>query len=209
MSRATRSGSTSSSPARVVSSRCGQAARSSTAARGRLVSRPAVAGELLSAGWGRRSSRPNPSSARISPTLVRLSGVTLGGQPRGDLIGGQPLAAQLNHPAADALLGGGDTRWWAGLAGWGEQLQPSGAPLADQVDHRPAGVAEPVGGLLVAQPVDEEGAQRLVAAVVDLYRRGEPLGPVTLWWSGCHTVVLSHAPWGLRCPPLPGSWVDR
>ena len=105
----------------------------------------------------------------------------LGGQPRGDLIGGQPLAAQLDHPAADTLLGGGDARWWAGLAGWDEQLQPPGPPLADQVDHRPAGVAEPVGGLLVGQPVDEEGAQRLVAAVVYLRRRGEPPGLRVLW----------------------------
>jgi hypothetical protein len=65
---------TSSSPALVDSSRRGQAPKSSTAARGRLVSRPEVAGELLSVGWGPRSNRPNPSSARISPTLVRLSG---------------------------------------------------------------------------------------------------------------------------------------
>src|SRR6266699_2715344 len=126
---------TSSSPALVVSSRWGQAAKSSTAARGRRVSRPAVAGELLSAGAGPRSSRPNPSSARSSATL----------------------------------------------AGWGKQLQLPGPPLTHEVDHRPAGVAEPVGCLLVGQPVHEERAQRLVAAVVDLCRRGEPLGPIALW----------------------------
>ena len=46
-----------------------------TDARGRRVSRPGVAGEMLSAGSGPRTSRPNPSSARISPTLVRFSGL--------------------------------------------------------------------------------------------------------------------------------------
>jgi hypothetical protein len=46
-----------------------------TLAAGRLVSRPAVAGLLLASGSGRRSSRPNPSSARISATEVRFSGV--------------------------------------------------------------------------------------------------------------------------------------
>jgi hypothetical protein len=43
--------------------------------RGRRVSRPGVATAVLSAGAGPRSSRPNPSSTRISATLVRLSGV--------------------------------------------------------------------------------------------------------------------------------------
>ncbi len=65
--------------------------------------------------------------------------------------------------------------------GAGKQLQLPGAVLADQIDHRPAGVAEPVGGLLVGQPVDEERAQRLVAAVVDLCGRAEPPGPLVLW----------------------------
>ena len=43
---------------------------------GRFVSRPGVAGEMLASGSGRRSSRPNPSSARISATEVRFSGVS-------------------------------------------------------------------------------------------------------------------------------------
>ena len=46
-----------------------------TAARGSRVSRPAVAGLVLASGAGPRSSRPKPSSARICPTPVRLSGV--------------------------------------------------------------------------------------------------------------------------------------
>ena len=46
-----------------------------TAARGSRVSRPAVAGLALASGAGPRSSRPKPSSARICPTPVRLSGV--------------------------------------------------------------------------------------------------------------------------------------
>ena len=59
----------------MVSSRSGHAAKSRTLAAGRFVSRPAVAGLLLASGSGWRSSRPNPSSARTSPTDVRLSGV--------------------------------------------------------------------------------------------------------------------------------------
>ena len=74
-SRATRSGTASSRPARVVSSRSGQDAKSITFAAGRVVSRPAVPGFALASGSGWRSSRPNPSSARISPTLVRFRGV--------------------------------------------------------------------------------------------------------------------------------------
>ena len=54
--------------------RAGQAAKSITWARGRLVSRPGVAGLMLASGSGRRTSRPNPSPARISPTDVRFSG---------------------------------------------------------------------------------------------------------------------------------------
>jgi len=75
-SRDTRSGTASSSPARVLSSRAGQAVRSMTAAAGQVVSRPGVAGEMLASGSGCRSSRPNPSSARISATEVRFSGVS-------------------------------------------------------------------------------------------------------------------------------------
>ena len=123
--------------------------------------------------------------------------------PQHDEAGWFTTPAQVNHRRYEALRAWfvdglsyqqaadrfGYTRWamvnlvreWrAGLAGRGKQLQPSAAPLADQVDHRPAGVAEPVGGLLVGQPVDEEGAQRLVAAVVDLRRRGEP-SLLALW----------------------------
>ena len=74
-SRATRSGTASSSPASRVSARAGKAAKSMTAARGSWVSRPAVAGLALASGAGPRSSRPKPSSARICPTPVRLSGV--------------------------------------------------------------------------------------------------------------------------------------
>ena len=65
----------SSNPALPVSMVAGQLAKSSRAVRGSRVSRPGVAGEVLAVGSGWRSSRPNPSSARISPTLVRLSGV--------------------------------------------------------------------------------------------------------------------------------------
>src|SRR5262249_59749754 len=82
---------------------------------------------------------------------------------------------QLDHPAADLLLGWGAPRWGAGFAGRGEQVQLAGAVVADQVDHRPAGVAEQFTGLLVAEPVDEVRPQRLVAAVGGpLPGRGRP-----------------------------------
>ena len=65
----------SSNPASLVSARPGKAAKSMMRARGRLVSRPAVAGLMLASGAEPRSSRPKPSSARIWPTPVRFSGV--------------------------------------------------------------------------------------------------------------------------------------
>ena len=65
----------SSNPASLVSARPGKAAKSMMPARGRLVSRPAVAGLMLASGAEPRSSRPKPSSARIWPTPVRFSGV--------------------------------------------------------------------------------------------------------------------------------------
>ena len=63
----------------------------------------------------------------------------------------------------------------SGFAGGGEHLQAAGAVFADQVDHRPAGVPEPGGGLGVGQAVDEEGAERFEAAVVDLAGSGEEI----------------------------------
>ena len=46
--------------------------------------------------------------------------------------------------------------------------------------HDPAGVAEPLPGLLASQPVEVPGAQRLVAAVVHLRRGGECLRALAL-----------------------------
>jgi hypothetical protein len=133
-------------------------------------------GGALGRGWAAQQ----PAEPLLGEDLADAGAIqrgSLGGQPRRDLIGGQALAAQPDHPAADTLLGRRHTRRRAGLAGRGKQLQPPGAVLTHQVDHRPAGVAEAVGGLLVGQPVDEERAQRLVAAVVDLRGGGEPPGP--------------------------------
>jgi hypothetical protein len=48
--------------------------------------------------------------------------------------------------------------------------QIPGPVLADQVDHRPPGVAEPGARLRVRQPVHEVGAQRLIPPVVYLLR---------------------------------------
>ncbi len=113
----------------------------------------------------------------------------LGGQPPGDLIGRQALPAQLDDPAARAVLGGRHAGWRTGLLRRGEQLQRSRPVLTDQVDHRPPGVAEPGAGLLTGQVLGEEGAQRLVPLVVHLRRGGEPLG-LLLRRSGCHTACL-------------------
>ena len=49
---------------------------------------------------GGAAAAPNPSSARISPTDGAVQRGALGGQPGGDLIGGQALPAQLDDPAA-------------------------------------------------------------------------------------------------------------
>jgi hypothetical protein len=59
----------------VVWARGGRAAKSVTAAGGSRVSRPEVAGLVLASGAGPRSSRPNPSSRRMSLTALRPSGV--------------------------------------------------------------------------------------------------------------------------------------
>ena len=109
----------------------------------------------------------------------------LGFQPPGDLIGGQPLPPQLDDPAAGPVLGRRGAGGRAGLAGRGEQLQLPGPVLADQVDHRPPGVAEPRARLRIRQPVHEVGAQRLVPPLVHLLRGGEPLR-LMLCRSRCH-----------------------
>jgi hypothetical protein len=71
-----------------------------------------------------------------------------------------------------------------------EQRQGAGLVFGDQVDHRPARIAVPCAGLGLGQAFDVEQAQRLVAAVVHLLRRGEPVSPAAcLWRSGCHSVV--------------------
>ena len=85
------------------------------------------------------------------------------------------MATQLDDPAAGPVPGRCDPGWWSGFAGRGGQVQGAGPVLADQVDHSPPGVAEPLRGLGVGQPVDEERAQRLVPAVVGLLRGGEPV----------------------------------
>ncbi len=103
-----------------------------------------------------------------------------GGQPRGDLVGGQALPAQLDHLASRPVLGRGGAGRRAGLAGRGEQLQLPGPVLAHQVDHRPAGVAEPLPGLGVGQPLHEVSPQRLVPALVHLAGGGEPARLATL-----------------------------
>jgi hypothetical protein len=85
----------------------------------------------------------------------------------------QSLAAQFDDPAAGAVGGWGAGA--AGFAGWGEQLQPAGAEVTHERGHRRAGVAEPFAGGGQRQVFDVVGAQRLVAALVDLSGGGEEL----------------------------------
>ena len=116
----------------------------------------------------------------------------LPGQPGGDLVAGQPLPAQPDHPAADPLFGRGRPRRRPGLARRGEQLQLPRPPVADQVDHRPPGVAEPGRGLLIRQALGEVGAQRLIPSLVHLLRGGKPLLPGMLPRSGCHMGIMPY-----------------
>ncbi len=144
------------------------------------------------AGLGLRVAQ-QPAEAFLGEDLPDRCAVergALGGQPGGDLVGGQALAAQRDHPAAGAVLGGGHAGQRAGPPGRGEQLQLPGPVVADQVDHRPAGVAEPGPGLGIGQALGEVGAQRLVAALVHLRRRGERLRALPLLRSGCHMHFL-------------------
>jgi len=134
-----------------------------------------------------------PAEAFLGQDLRDAGAVERGGfsgQPCGDLVGRQALVKQLDHPAAGAVLGRGHPGWWAGFAGRGEQLQLPGSVVVHQVDHGPAGVAEAFGGLGVGQAVDEERAQRLVAALVELLRRGEGLRSGPLGRSACHSGVV-------------------
>ena len=113
-------------------------------------------------------------------------------QPGGDLVAGQPLPAQPDHPAPGPLLGRGRPRRRAGLARRGEQLQLPRPPVADQVDHRPPGVAEPGPGLLIRQAPGEIGAQRLIPPLVHLLRGGKPLRPRMLPRSCCHMESIPY-----------------
>jgi hypothetical protein len=131
-------------------------------------------------GLGAADQPPESFLGQDLPDRRAVQGPALGGQPRRDLVGGQSLPAQLDHPAAGPVLRRRRAGRRAGLLRRGEQLQLAGPVLADQVDHRPAGVAEPLSGLFIGQPVREERAQRLVPALVHLAGGSEPPGPVPL-----------------------------
>ena len=158
--------------------------------------------EALASGCGPWSSKPNPSSMRISADGGAVERDSLGGQPGGDLVSGKALAAQLDHPAPGAVSCRGGAWRRAGLSRRREQLQLPGPVLADQVDHRPAGVAEPLPGFGIRQPVDVPGAQRLVAPLVHQRRGGERLRSLSLWRSSCHMRLIPDVHWN-RCRPEP------
>ena len=86
----TRSGMASSSPARVVSTCSGQVPKSITAAAGRFVSRPGVAGEMLAS----RGAAQQPAEPLLGQDLRDRGAVQRGAlrrQPGGNLVGGQAL----------------------------------------------------------------------------------------------------------------------
>ena len=179
-SRASRSGTSSSSPALPVSTLAGQLAQSRRAVRGRSGVAP---------GRGRRDAgdrlgmAQQPPEAFFGEDLGHAGPVqrrALDTQRGGDLVGGQALSAQLDHPAPGPVFGRRYPGRRAGLARRREQFEAPGTVLADQVHHRPPGVAEPSPGLGVGQPVEVERPQRLVAALVHLLRRGEP-PRIALW----------------------------
>ena len=146
-------------------------------------------------GWLRAAYQP--AEPLLGEDLADTGAVqrpALGGQPGGDLVGGQALPPQLDDPAAGPVLSRGRPGRRARLAGRGEQVQLPGAELAHQADHRPPGVAEPLPGLGVGQALGEPGAQRLVAAVIQLCRGGEPPRLPALRRSGCHMASLPHLP---------------
>src|SRR5262249_5417738 len=191
---------TSSSPARTDSSRAGQAAKSITWARGRLVSRPGVAGLMLAGGSGRRTSRPNPSPARISPPDVRFSGrPSAASRAEISPVDSPCRRSSIARPRARSLAGA-EPAGGPGFFGAAKQLQLAGPVLADQVDHRPAGVAEPLAGLGVGQPAHEVRAQRLVPALVHLGRGGKPPGSFLLRGSACHG-PSARSPGTMASPP--------
>jgi len=124
---------------------------------------------------GAAQQPPEPFLREDLPDRGAVQRGALGGQPPGDLVCGVSLPPQLDHPAADPLFGRRGAGRRAGLLRRREQLQLPGPVLAHQVDHRPPGVPEPRPGLLIRQPVHVVGAQRLVPALADLPRGGEPL----------------------------------
>jgi hypothetical protein len=102
----------------------------------------------------------------------------LGGERGADLIHRQAAPAQRDDAGAGGVLA--RCALGAGLAGRREELERAGAEFPVEVDHRPAGVAEPRAGHREGEPVDVVGAQCLVAAPVHLVRGGEELRPALL-----------------------------
>ena len=144
--------------------------------RGRQVRVAAGRGRADAFGRGRAAQQPaEPLFCEDLRDGGAVQRGALGGQPGGDLISGQALPAQPDHPPPDAVPGRGRAGRRAGSTRRGEQFQLPGPVLADQVDHRPPGIAEPLARLRIRQPVHEIRAQRLVPPLVHLLRRGEPL----------------------------------
>src|ERR1019366_4100200 len=112
-------------------------------------------------------------------------------QAGADLIDRQALPAQLDHPAAGAVLYRGALA--AGFPRLGEQDQLAGAEVADQGGQRGGGVAEPRGGLLQGGSLVQVGAHRLIAPLADVYRAGERLPARTRGRLRCHTADLPDA----------------
>jgi hypothetical protein len=148
-------------------------------------------GQLRVTPWGRRTDAPcrfgptqQPAEAFFGQDLCDRGAIErspLEAKAGGDLIGRQSFPAQLDHPGPHRVLARPGSRPPAGPARWGEQVELPGPVLAGQIDHRPAGVAEPSARLGIGQPVHVVRPQRLVAPLVQLRWGGEELRGWLLW----------------------------
>jgi hypothetical protein len=180
---------TSSSPASLVSARAGKAAKSMTAGQRGVSAGGARRGALLLGRPAQQPAESFPGEDLADPGAVQAGPFQR--QAGADLIDRQALPAQLDHPAAGAVLCRGALA--AGFPRLGEQDQLAGAEVADQGGQRGGGVAEPPGGLLQGGSLVQVGAHRLIAPLADVYRAGERLPARTRGRLRCHTADLPDA----------------
>lgn len=187
-SRATRSGRVSSSPASRVVAAAGKWLKSMTLARGSFVSRPVVAGLMLASGSGWRSSRPKPSSVRICPTPVRLSGLPSAASRRLiSWIDRPSRRSWMTRPRAASFFG---AFLRPGLPGSAKSVslparksRTSDASADGVYPNRAAALGQ-------RRALQEVGAHRLVPSLVGLCRTDERFPALSRGWFRCHAAGL-------------------